>query len=258
MEAPTQRIPNEMLRRMAAAATIAVDCIHALHVEGSNLVVEVLRDHREFTEWEHYPPDDVRDPNSHAQYYFHAHPPEDRGGPEHGHFHTFLRTKGMPPGIYAARVNGIVPSSSENDAPCHLIAISMSSTGFPERLFTTNRWVTGETWYAANDIIAVLDRFSIDLAYPSRPLNQWMTAMFVLFRPQIEQMLIERDLTIERWKSEHPGIDVFEDRRLEIASSIDVSLYRQIEWIDRELEMNCGMDSQLDPMERADGVDARW
>jgi len=51
-----------------------------------------------FYEWNHYPEGDVYDPDSHAQYYYHAHPPQLRGGDEHGHFHTFLRPRGMPSG----------------------------------------------------------------------------------------------------------------------------------------------------------------
>lgn len=222
--------------RMADAGIKVVECIQALHQDGNNLVAEVLRGHGEFTQLEHYPPDDVYDPQSHAQYYFHAHPPEDRAEPDFGHFHTFLRPKGMPPGMTPAPVNDYVAPAGENDALSHLIAISMTPTGLPERLFTTNRWVTAETWYAAPDVIAMLDHFAINLSYPSQSVNDWITAMFVLFRPQIEQLLIERDLAVSRWQSRHGDANVFEDRRLEITSSVDIFLHEQIEWLDRELE----------------------
>ncbi len=111
----------------------------------------------------------------------------------------------------------------------------MTPAGLPERLFTSNRWVTGETWYRAADVIAMLDRFAIDLEYPSRPLNVWLTAMVVLFRPQIERLVVARDLAIQTWQSESPNVDVFEDRRLEITSSTEVSFCEQIEWLDQEL-----------------------
>lgn len=224
------------LSRMADAAVEAVECIRALHQGGSNPVAEVLRGHGDFTELEHYPPDDVYDPHSHAQYYFHAHPPEDRDAPDFGHFHTFLRPKGMPVGIRPARTDDVALPAGGNDALSHLVAISMSSTGMPERLFTTNRWVTAETWYAAPDIIAMLDRFSLDLSFPSAHLNRWLTAMLVLFRPQIEGLLIERDRAVERWRARNPGSDVFEDRRLEITSSIEISLHDHIAWLDSQIE----------------------
>jgi Domain of unknown function (DUF6969) len=64
---------------MANAGVKAVACISDLHARGSNLVIEVLRGNRVFAEWEHYPSGDVRDSESHTQYYFHAHPPEESG-----------------------------------------------------------------------------------------------------------------------------------------------------------------------------------
>lgn len=224
------------LLRMADAGVKVVDCIRDLHSNGSNLVIEALRGSGEFTEWEHYPPDDVYDPTSHAQYYFHAHPPDDRDAPDYGHFHTFMRPKGMPAGIRPAGVKNFVPPAGENEALSHLIAISMTPTGMPERIFTTNRWVTGETWYRAVDVIAMLDRFAIDLDHPSSLLNQWITAMFVLFRPQIEDLVTERDRVVERWRTRHPDSDVFEDRRLDITSAMEISIFEQIEWLDKQLD----------------------
>ncbi len=224
------------LLRMADAGAKVVDCIRDLHANESNLVIEALRGSGDFTEWEHYPPNDVCDSKSHAQYYFHAHPPDDREVPDFGHFHTFLRPKGMPLGIRPAAMEDFVSPAGENDALSHLIAISMTPTGMPERLFTTNRWVTGETWYKADDAIVMLDRFTIELDRPSPLLNQWLTAMLVLFRPQIENLLIERDRAVERWHVHHPDGDVFEDRRLEVTSSIDISLHEHIEWLDGQLE----------------------
>ena len=47
---------------MANAGVKAVASIADLHARGSNLVIEVLCG--DFTQWEHYPPDDVRDPQS--------------------------------------------------------------------------------------------------------------------------------------------------------------------------------------------------
>ncbi|MGE0521640.1 MAG: hypothetical protein AB7O60_01220 [Variibacter sp.] len=234
--APFPSLPREALLRMADAGAKVVDCIRDLNTSGSNLVIEALRGSGDFTEWEHYPPNDVYDLKSHAQYYFHAHPPDDRDASDYGHFHTFLRPKGMPLGIRPAKVKGHALAVSVNEALSHLIAISMTPSGMPEALFTTNRWVTGETWYGAADVTAMLDHFVIDLDQPSPLLNQWLTAMFILFRPQIEELVIERDRTIIQWQTEHPDLDVFEDRRLEITSSKAISLYRQIEWLDDQLE----------------------
>jgi len=219
------------------AAIEVVDCMRVLAKSGSNLVAEVLAG-RDFIEWEHYPPEDVRDPESYAQYYFHAHPVSDRRESDYGHFHTFLRATGMPEGVAPSPV----PSKTAKELPeepiCHLIAISMTREGLPDRLFTINRWVAGDTWYAAPQIIKMLDRFVIDLSRPSWPLNRWLTAMLVLFRPEIEQLLHERDERIAAWQAAHPDVEVYEDRRLEITSVLKISVeqkIRSMDWFEDEV-----------------------
>jgi hypothetical protein len=222
-------LDETVLARMTEAGIEAADCLRVLAKSGGNLVGEVLRGHGEFYEWSHYPPDDIYDPVSHAQFYFHAHPPAARDEPDYGHFHTFLRPRGMPPGMAPAALDDSVMPDGDNAALSHLVAISMTREGLPVRLFTTNRWVTGETWYAAPDVIAMLDRFVIDLAYPSWPLNRWITAMVALYRPQIAKLLLDRDRCIAAWQAANPGENAFEDRRLEITSSLAISVPDQIE-----------------------------
>jgi hypothetical protein len=123
-----------------------------------------------------------------------------------------------------------------DDIICHIIAISMDKRGYPTHLFTTNRWVTGENWYRAEDAIALIDRFVIDHAFPSWPTNRWITAMLALFRPQIVDLLQRRDRRIEQWRQEHPDIDVFEDRELEVTSLTSISVNQQIKQIERALK----------------------
>ena len=43
-----------------------------------------------------------------------------------------------------------------DDKISHLIAISMNHAGFPIRLFTTNRWITADNWYKADDIHRIM------------------------------------------------------------------------------------------------------
>jgi hypothetical protein len=93
-----QALSPEMLSRMATAAETVIDCMRELHESGSNLVLEALRGSEKFVEWEHYPCDDVRDPDTHAQFFLHAHTPDDRDRPDYAHFHAFMGAAGMPPG----------------------------------------------------------------------------------------------------------------------------------------------------------------
>jgi hypothetical protein len=100
----------------------------------------------------------------------------------------------------------------------------MDPYGFPIRLFTNERWVTGENWYAAAEARLMLDRFLMDHAYPSWPVNRWISAMFGLYRPYMEVLLDTRDEVIAAWRDGHPDRDVFEDRELEIASVLPISV----------------------------------
>ena len=199
-----------------------------------NIVGEVLRGEGGFTELNHYPDDDVFDRDTQSQYYYHAHRGLDG---EHGHFHTFIRPSGMPEGMKPIRYTPSEPWPQGSAALSHLIGISMDAWGFPIGLFTTNRWVTDEAWYAAPDVMSLLDRYEVGHAAPSWPVNRWISAMFVLFRPQMRQLLLERDAIVAGWAGQYPEVDVFEDRALDLTSAMLISVEDQIAQVNALLGM---------------------
>jgi hypothetical protein len=245
---PDFTLSRAELERMEAAGHEAVECRRVLARSGDSVVGEVLRGHDVVYEWTHYPEGDVYDPETHAQYFYHAHATTQRPAGEHGHFHCFLRPHGMPKGVQPLMLPELAvadaPSAPsdpllapvaqpnqgrDNDKISHLVAIGMSADGRPVRLFTTNRWVTGETWYRAEDVSLMLDRFTVDLARPSWPLNRFLSAMFRLFRPQMLTLLAERDAAIMSWRRRHRGkVHVFEDRRLEVTSQLAIDIDEQM------------------------------
>src|SRR5262249_44514440 len=122
------------------------------------VVSEVIAGSAAISAWRHYPEGEVYDPISHSQYFFHAHATSGQPTAERGHFHTFLRAEGMPVGVTPL----LLPELAVADFPAlpppppplkrgtrdevsHLIAIAVDLHGEPIQLFTTNRWVTGET-----------------------------------------------------------------------------------------------------------------
>ncbi len=220
-------IGTKQLKSMAAAGEEVVHWMQVLAKTGDNIVGELLRGQGRFYEWDHYPKGDIFDPETHSQFYYHAHRPG-----EHGHFHTFLRPKGMPSGCTPAPLPDYEPSEDEDAALSHLIGISMDKHGIPIRLFTTNRWLTGEAWYAADDVCAMLDRFDIVLAHPSWPTNRWIGAMLRLFRPQIVALLHERDTVMAKRSEKQPEENAYEDRDCEIVTHRDISVDDQIRAID--------------------------
>ncbi len=214
---------SERLEAMAAAGDEVLECYRVLDKTGDNIVREVLPRDGTFVEFDHCPAGDVYDHDTHAQYYYHSH----RSG-EHGHFHTFLREQGMPEDCQPVAQSETTVMKERGDKLSHLVAISMNRRGFPIGIFTTNRWVTAENWYAAEDVCAMLDRFNIDHAQPSWATNRWIAAMMQLFRPQIVELIRERDAVVADWRRRHGDGDVFENRDLDLPSQTEISVEAQI------------------------------
>ena len=232
-------LSKERLQAMSEAGQRVLECYRVLQKTNHNVVGELLDTAEDFFEWDHYPDGDVYDHETHAQYYYHAHPPGERTekfGEENGHFHTFLRPRGMPKKINPVPLPDYEEPESDNDDLTHFVGISMNAAGYPVRIFTTNRWVTGEAWYKAEDVIELLDSFDMDMAWPSWPVNIWVTNLIQLFYPTIVDLLRERDKAVTDWEVRHPGINAYDDRDLELTSVKGISVEDQIKAVDAALK----------------------
>ncbi len=218
-------LERERLEAMLAAGYEVLECYRVLQKANLNIVGELLKGQGTFYEYDHYPKGDIFDEEFSSQYYYHAHR-EDQD--EHGHFHTFLRAGAIPENVQPVPYAGDESWPTGDEALSHLISISMSPPGFPVGLFATNRWVTAEAWYRAADVIGMVDRFRVDHADPSWPTNRWLTAMMRLFKPQIAALLEHRDAVVGAWAAAHPGVDVYEDRELEITGWLPISVDDQL------------------------------
>ena len=230
-----RRLSRSELKRMAAAGREVAECEAVLAKTGDTVVGELLR-HQPFFEWDHYPAGEVFDPETQALYYYHAHPSEQRDEHEHGHFHTFVKTGDLPQEIRPLPLP--IPETEgegEDSGLAHLVGVAVDGEGIAYRLFTTNRWVTGERWHRAKDVIGLLDLFRVEHARPSWPANRWITAMLTLFRPQIAMLVEERDRTLAAWAKGHRQVPATEDRRLEIVTSLRISIPEQCRAVDAAL-----------------------
>lgn len=228
-------LTDEQLRTSLVAIEDIRECYRVLKKGGLNIVGEVLKGQGPFYEMDHYPKEDVYDRETASQYYYHAHR-EDHA--EHGHFHLFLRSGALPEGVEP------LMGPTGEDRVAHLVAISMDAWGYPTDLFTVNRWVTDESWLPAEATVTALDRFTIDHAYPSWPVNRWLTAMVRCFRPQIEALLYHRDEVVGQRQTN--GLEpVLEDRALEITGTIPIDVES---WADKlEAEQGRRRASQVQP-----------
>lgn len=171
---------------------------------------------------EHYPPGDVEDAGTGCAWYYHAHSPaEARQRGEHGHFHCFMYTELL--GAAARPIALPEDPDFKKGGLVHLIAVSFDASGAPIRLFAPNRWVTGEWMYRAEDIIPLIDRFSIVSDTRFALTSRWLAATLRVCHPQIARVLRERDRVLnDRLKTDPKGFA--EDRSLEVVSTLPFNL----------------------------------
>jgi hypothetical protein len=186
--------------RVAQAAADVLAVQWQLAGQGRTLAGAALAGARAFVEWAHYPREDHVDRTTGVRFYYHAHSADERAPGEHGHFHLF------------------VPVPANATAIAHLIAISVDDKGLPLRLFTTNHWVTGDTWLDAEALIALLPNVSVRAAGRLAPVARWLGGMVALYEDAIVDLLRARDRRL------HGGAGAFEDRSLHIVSERRISL----------------------------------
>lgn len=199
-----QREVRRAVRRseVGAAARELLECYASLAARSAHLLDGLVRG-QPLVQWRHYPAEDVIDPATGYQYFYHCHAPGARtGGPEHGHFHLFER-------------------SGPAQAPVHLLAIALSAKGVPHELFTVNQWVTASPLPSARAALGALARFEVRAA--GDPLvNRWLAALLRLFRPEIAQLLAARDRRLRAGAAQDGDVEVLS------AVSIDIDARAEI------------------------------
>jgi hypothetical protein len=156
----------------------------------------------------HHPRGDVVDRDNRSQFYYHLHGSSRCPPAEHGHFHLFTR---RPDGGFS-----------------HLAGLSLDDRGWPIRWFTTNRWVTGETWLSATQLSADIDRFAPRTTGRLAPVARWLGAMVLLHRNSLKALLRRRDAVLARQLQRRDAEDFFEDRRHDVLTEQRIDLGRTL------------------------------
>jgi len=228
-------LPLQQLVEMSRAADDILCVVEAAAVRGSHIICDLVGE-TPFTVGEHYPPDDTYDFATGCGYYYHAHPTGpritsegSRDYSEHGHFHLFVNRKAVPRGAKPL----LRPSRPiKNWGVCHVAAIVIDPRGVPSRLFTIHQWLSQEWMYPAPVVIDLLDRFAITDSTKLEPVTRFVVAMTVLFRPQMENLLYQRDNVLANAPPlRRPRFG----ETLDITSEIAIDLDRQIAAVDRAL-----------------------
>ncbi len=102
---------------------------------------------------------------------------------------------------------------------CHLLAISIDRSGAPRRLFTINRWASGETLYPADVVLPLALGFRLGRAAGHAAASRWLSALIRALAPQVAALLAERDRILTARRTSDPA-GFAEDRALEILSTL--------------------------------------
>lgn len=185
---------------------------------GSSLIHAVMAGAAQCVELQHYPRLDMVDTVHGTRLYYHAHGSRRKPELEHGHFHLFQH--GTCAGEYI-----------------HLVGISLDAIGQPIRLFTTNRWVTGEVWHTAAEVEKALAAFQIHTHGRLAPVARWANAMVRWYQDPITQLIRRRDHIMARRAALTSWETLWEDRRLDVVSEHKINFIQHLK--NHEKSMDC-------------------
>jgi hypothetical protein len=150
--------------------------------------------------WRLYPGEyGIFDRRTGCQFYYHSH-----GTPgEDGHFHTVR--------LFPGRT-------------VHLVAISIAEDGWPQALFTVNRWVVGDAHEPPEVLRRYVEAFTIGPRRGPARLVAFINLAFRAFRHEILGVQAAREARLAAYRAEQPGADPLEDRSLEVLSRVAVEL----------------------------------
>ena len=208
-----KQVSAEQLQKSYRAGKELEALQESLAAEGRT-PVDVALNGNPFTDGEMYPwQGGILDQRTSCQYFYHSH---QEYKSEHGHFHTFYYSKRKL---------------------AHLVAIGMSRKGRINKLYTFNRWSPGDTYFPAQTLKSFLPRFGIRNVKDLDPrLHAFINNSMVLFQPEVERLFDERDETFRRYRERNNGQSPYEDRSLEITSSVVVDVKVQMARLRAELE----------------------
>ncbi|MDX5298392.1 MAG: hypothetical protein LPK85_05515 [Gammaproteobacteria bacterium] len=213
------------------AATTFFEVMEAFGRLGEHPVTATIRDGPQpFTQFTHYPQDDVDDIQTGYAWYYHAHAPSrERPWSEHGHFHCYAYTENVPADVKPVAL----PRHPDPVAGglIHLIALCMNEAGVPYRLFTLNRWASDEWLFPAQTVVNLAKAFHLE--NPRHQLtSRWLGVMLRLLQPQIEWLVAARDRRIfPNYPDLSPNFS--ESPELEITSTLTFDLDEHLAAVER-------------------------
>lgn len=183
--------------------------LQAMAERESNPVLEVLSQAGPPVQMQHYPDSPLEFNQAGWKAYYHCHAEPFQFPSEHGHFHIFTRIQ------------------AQENTWAHVAALSMDEYGQPIRWFATNRWVTDETWTAANILQQRLAQLPVHAELQA--VEHWLCGMMGLYSEQLGRLLRDRDVSlsnIENTQGEPSALEnrhyyVLAEQKIELLSMLD-------------------------------------
>jgi hypothetical protein len=209
--------------RVQDAAHHLIDCLQDFADRGQVPLAAAVESTETPCLWQHYQGSAATPLGDRPQalhYYYHSHAVTGASLHEHGHYHLFTQL-----------------GADEDDTPryTHIVAIGVDARGLPLRLFTTNRWVTNETWQPAERVVDLANRIARDTDPSEDATARWLRAQLGIFAPQINALLRHRDrrVRVRTQGGQRPGL--MEDRRMHVLSQCRVSFEHQLAAFDHAI-----------------------
>ena len=176
-----------------------LNLLEELERQGTN-VIDLVREGQPLQPWRLYPGESgIFDATTRYQFYYHSHGSDQ----EAGHFHTVR--------FFA-------------DHTAHMVAISMAPDGWPQALFTVNLWAIGDAYKSGGNLRRYVRRFHLAERVGPCPLVRFVNLIFKAFGPEIERLQNEKIAALAAYRAAHPGLDVCEDRSLEVLSQVEIDV----------------------------------
>lgn len=192
---------------------------------------DVIKNFDNFFIGDRYPHDSINDFETQSTYFYHSHRPR-----EHGHFHVYYSNEDV------MSEYEVIASWNRKHLNTHIVAISMHPDGDAIGFFVPNQWITKDEWFKAEDMEKMISNFEINHPYPSWPSNQWVKQMLIVFKPQLIQVLKERDKFI--FNRDVPMEKTLNDPKIDVLASISISISDQMEVLGELLKEN--LDQKTD------------
>ena len=222
---------EEVLRREEVAqarAKLHAQCSLAAFTEVTaqhgSLVQSFVRG-AELRAYEHHPGGDVVDLRNGSQCFYHCHR---AGTAEHGHLHLFWHATAGGRRRYLARET----QRWVRTAPTHLIAIGLDARGLPVSMFTVNRWVSDGHWFAASQVLGMLQRFRLQAVPGHEAAGRWLTHFVQMYLPVAQRLLVQRDAHLAALSRTRGLAAVLADKRIEVTSQTRLNWARDLARLD--------------------------